>query len=364
MKNTLNFRKTLLLIMLLCTCSIIMCHSVKAEERVFSCYVTALIKGEEYRINSYYNDQDDNYYLFLPGGVGISSISVSISEESEICESTAGNLDTVSGVLSEAFLRSGDSVTLTNNVGNTYNLFVMQSNLPSVFISLPEETTIEDVHRDKEVKYDGTTVVVYNPVQEDNTNEEIIVDHKATFKGRGNSSWVYYEKKGYQIKFNKKQDVLGMGNAKKWILLANACDDSLMRNYLAFMLGKELGLVKSPDCAFVDLWINGEYRGNYLLTEKNEIDSERLNLVDSNAMLLEFDEYFYNQEEHWFDYNGLGHFVVKDTKTEDGLALNSMIDSFKNGLDSLFSIIINGKDNNEITIEDLRSFIDVESTID
>lgn len=61
-----------------------------------------------------------------------------------------------------------------------------------------------------------------------------------------------------------------MPKAKTWILLANHADPSLLRNTLAYDLAAAFGLPGSPDSRFVDLTINGEYLGNYLITEKVE----------------------------------------------------------------------------------------------
>ena len=50
-----------------------------------------------------------------------------------------------------------------------------------------------------------------------------------------------------------------MGKAKKWVLLANSSDDSLLKNYIAFSLAQNLNSQYSIHCQYVDLWIGGEY---------------------------------------------------------------------------------------------------------
>lgn len=71
------------------------------------------------------------------------------------------------------------------------------------------------------------------------------------------------------------------GAAKKWVLLANALDESMMRNYLAFNLGKALGLEFTSDCQFLNLYINGQYKGVYLLCEQVQEGSNRVNINTS-----------------------------------------------------------------------------------
>jgi hypothetical protein len=107
-------------------------------------------------------------------------------------------------------------------------------------------------------------------------------------KPRGNYTYTL-AKKPYQIKLDKKRPLFGMPAAKTWILLANYADMSLMRNKLAYDLGASLGLHGSPDSRWVDLKINGQYRGNYLITEKVEVKTNRVDLTDPQGILVELD---------------------------------------------------------------------------
>lgn len=174
---------------------------------------------------------------------------------------------------------------------------VMQSTLPSLYVTLPDGVTLADVHRDKNVKYAGTGVNLTAP---SGTYADIAVTD-AQFKGRGNSSWAFYEEKGYQIKFDKKQDVLGMGKAKKWVLIANSGDDSMLRNQVAYHISEEINMAYTTEFRYVDLWIDNNYRGTYQLGEKVEIGDERVALVDQQyGAIFERDNYYYLSEENWF----------------------------------------------------------------
>ncbi|MFT4144083.1 MAG: CotH kinase family protein [Mobilitalea sp.] len=119
---------------------------------------------------------------------------------------------------------------------------------------------------------------------------EEIIDEAAELKIRGNSS-TEVVKKTYTIKFSEKQDVLGMGKAKKWALIANAFDKSLMRNKMVFDFAKNIGLEYSPDCTFVDLYLNGRYMGNYLVTEVVEEAAARVDIDSENGDFLIEREY-------------------------------------------------------------------------
>lgn len=129
----------------------------------------------------------------------------------------------------------------------------------------------------------------------DNTGKnKDVIDAASDIKIRGNST-AGAEKKPYNFKLNKKQELLGMnGKAKKWSLLANAFDKTLIRNTLVMQLASAIGLDYTSECRFVDVYVNGEYSGNYLLIESVETGSGRIDISDpedatNNDVVLEID---------------------------------------------------------------------------
>ena len=100
-------------------------------------------------------------------------------------------------------------------------------------------------------------------------------------KGRGNTTWGA-AKKPYQIKLNKKADLLdpesGIQKAKKWILLSNPFDLTQLHNAIAFDMAYALGMETAPQGFSVDFYYDGEYRGSYYLCEKNEIGEGRIDI--------------------------------------------------------------------------------------
>lgn len=87
-------------------------------------------------------------------------------------------------------------------------------------------------------------------------------------------------KKSYNIRFEQKTDLFGMGSVKKYTLLSNNFDESLLRNVYGWEYAKAFGLHYSSDYQFVDLYINGNYYGNYVVCEGVEVDNERINIYD------------------------------------------------------------------------------------
>ena len=118
----------------------------------------------------------------------------------------------------------------------------------------------------------------------------------AGIKLRGNST-MSYAKKPYRIKFDKKQNVLGLGKAKSWVLLADYLDPSALRNQIAYNLADRVNKftaettgfeVFSPRMKLVEVYLNGEFKGMYEMgdhMQANElrVDVSELGDEDPNA---------------------------------------------------------------------------------
>lgn len=108
-------------------------------------------------------------------------------------------------------------------------------------------------------------------------------------KGRGNSTWFVHPKKPYQLKFDNKTPVLGMPEDKKWLFLAEYSDKTLMRNKISLDFGHMSYLDYTPKAEYAEVFLNEVYNGTYLITQKVEVSSNRLNLPD-NGYLIEIDQ--------------------------------------------------------------------------
>lgn len=101
----------------------------------------------------------------------------------------------------------------------------------------------------------------------------------AGVRGRGNSTW-QQEKKPYNIKFDKKVEILGMNKSKHWILLANAYyDRTQLHNATAFEVARITDFPWIQSGEFVELFINGEHLGLYYLCEKICVEKNRIDIV-------------------------------------------------------------------------------------
>lgn len=97
-------------------------------------------------------------------------------------------------------------------------------------------------------------------------------------RGRGNSTWGF-PKKPYKLRFFEKEPLLGMPADRDWVLFANFSDKTLLRNHLAFSFSRSLSLRYTPRAEFVDLSLNQEFLGNYLLVEQIKVAPHRLDIV-------------------------------------------------------------------------------------
>lgn len=106
-------------------------------------------------------------------------------------------------------------------------------------------------------------------------------------RGRGNTTWTY-PKKPFKIKLHEKAGLLGLEPERRWVLLANYLDPSLMQNALAMELAHLLKMPYTNHIKPVDLWLNKEYLGSYVLTEQIEVQDNRVD-IGENGILLSLD---------------------------------------------------------------------------
>ena len=205
------------------------------------------------------------YFIFLPADADTLKLDFTASGEVTL-DGTAVN--------------SGDSVDFTAGKSyvlacgeKSYNISVLKSeSIPSLHITT-ESGSMDAVHADKSHKEEAAITIIAD-------GETVMEDTELDYiKGRGNSTWAM-TKKPYNIKFADKIDLFGMGKAKKWSLLANHSDKTFIRNTVAFDIADKVGIDFVSKSIAVDLFINGEYYGNYLLCESVEVGSTRVDIND------------------------------------------------------------------------------------
>lgn len=153
--------------------------------------------------------------------------------------------------------------------GNDSRLWQV-TNLPTFVIN----TVDGEIPYDKEHDISSTVIII----SENGT--DVLEKSETSIRERGNASR-QFPKKPWRIKFDKKQNVLDApAKAKKWTLINNYGDKTLMRNLLAFDIARAFDMDYVPYCAPVDVILNGEYKGCYQLCDQVEINEGRLDIVE------------------------------------------------------------------------------------
>jgi hypothetical protein len=109
-----------------------------------------------------------------------------------------------------------------------------------------------------------------------------LYDGSVEIRGRGNSTWLM-PKKPFRLRLPAAAPILDMPADRDWVLLANYADKSLVRTDLAFELSRRLGLAWTPRMRHVEVFLNGEYWGSYLLGEHVKVAANRANVTAMSA---------------------------------------------------------------------------------
>lgn len=220
-----------------------------------------------------------------------------------------------------------DLTSLSYKIKNKLQL----TDVPTLYLTIPDVTDLDkDLVKNRqtgEALYHKASIDV---VDKNNTLEEFS-DDKLDIKVRGNST-ADPSKRAYRLKFGKdekdkvtgelikthKHDLMGGGYAKRnWALLANCFDHSLIRNALTCELGKIIGMPFNPGYCFVDLVINGDYRGTYQVTDHPEVGSHRIDIDEDKDWYIEFQGRSDMLDEPYLNITDLPMFSIKNPDYTD-----------------------------------------------
>ena len=158
------------------------------------------------------------------------------------------------------------------------NRFYQLTNLPTLsyhtYSGIEPYDKVHELESEVCIIYDGGTRIQEYPI---------------LIRERGNGSrYELFKKRPYRLKFNdgkshymfKGSPLQSPAKAKKWTLIPNWRDKSLMRNNVAFEMSRRLGLSYTPWIQNVDVIVNGEYKGNYQLCDQVTVDPARVDITD------------------------------------------------------------------------------------
>ena len=162
-------------------------------------------------------------------------------------------------------------------------------------------------------------------VSEPSKSSALSIDAK--IRGRGNSTW-HYPKKPYKIKLSREESILRLAPEKDWVLLANHIDGTHLINAVGMKIGQLLEMPFTNTIVPVEVTINNEYLGLYMLTEQVEVKTNRVDVGD-DGILLNLDTNFDEEWQFKSDTYDLP-VTVKYPKTMDADKLTSIKSQFEN----------------------------------
>ncbi len=232
----------------------------------------------------------------------------------------------------------------------------LNTGLPVVYINTPNSVAIDT----KDDWLAGVNMMIVKP---DNT-----IDYQGTLsmKGRGNSTWLL-DKKPYALKLDTKESILGMKKHKRWCLLANYRDRTLMRNDIAFEIAKRTELAWTPSGEFVELVFNGKHVGSYYLCEQVKVDKNRVDVAEldpevtsgegiTGGYLFELDTYY--DEVYKFKAARTNFPWMFKDPDEVNTAQFNYVQNYVNAMEDALYSTTKFKNREFVNYMDLESFVD------
>ncbi len=236
------------------------------ENGVFSCYIPA-VKTDAY-VNI--SNKDVRFDKITPFDIENAVIEIEtnayrVFSGYDLIPSGQSTCDLSNYKMFKAVAENGD-------VRNYEVKVTYFTGLPIVYINLDSNREVAS----KDV-YEGGTIHIVGA-----GNVPGLPEQRFEMHGRGNSSWGTFRKKpSYTFKLASKQSVGGMPDHKKWVMIGNYRDKTLLRNEVAWWCSQRLpGLAWTPRYQQMELVLNGMHRGVYQVTEQVRIDKNRVNIAE------------------------------------------------------------------------------------
>ena len=248
-------------------------ESVTYEKDVtdFSDAVVIVNNGKQSDFVKVHTSENGEKYLFLPAW----TVNISFANLSDKCELEV-NGEKVRHE-KNILVNSDLGISLLVDGTRTDELMVYKSeNIGALFVDC--EVSQEQLDAVNGEKY-GASCHLYDGVGRTLANEKL-----EYIRTRGNTTFEF-PKKAYEIKFVKNRELFKSGNASEWVLLANDYDKSLLRNQMVIIFAEKYANdMKYPLGDYVDVYVNGDYRGNYLMCTKPHKRGQSVHLTDLDEL--------------------------------------------------------------------------------
>jgi hypothetical protein len=305
---------------------------------------TALITDFNLNLNSSYITLSSPY---------ITNPNLALSFKTDAAKVLVGDVEQVSGKTINDFSKPV-TYSFVSELGEVkkYTIQVKHSGLPVVVINTPGAA---DIPPKTEDWLQDAVLTIYK--------NDCTIDYAGTtgIRGRGNSTWKY-PKKPYALKLDSKAEILGMPKHKRWVLLANWLDRTLLRNHVAFRIAMHTDLAWTPRGEFVEVILNGKHIGNYYLCEHIKVDENRVNVHEledtdvDGGFVMEIDTYY---DETYKFKSSVKQFpyMFKDPDEVNESQFAFMKDFINNLEESLY-------DKSRFAAREYADYLDIDSFID
>lgn len=242
----------------------------------------AVAGTEGTQIISCWEQENGAYYAFLPSYARLADVEFRLEKRQTVTIDGQRIRDGMSCGGYQLEKRYPLTITQGSQTKDGSLTFLRSGGTAAMYIDV-RSGNMDYIHEEKGNQEPGT-LRLYSP--------EGMLDYAGdlqSINGRGNVTWENNPKKPYSLRLSAEADLLGLGSAQKWILMANGFDESNLRNKAVYDFAGAAGLPYSPDCTWVDLYLNGEYAGLYLLSERNEIHPQRVDIGSVGSTLVSID---------------------------------------------------------------------------
>lgn len=220
-----------------------------------------LVKGQK-PINVWEESNSGSVYVFLPAYARLEDTTVRLTEKDEVL---LDNIPLASGMDCSAF-ELNQKYRLVKG-GIEKDLYFLRSDHVATMYIDTASRTMNDVHGDKQHRE-------YAHIELYTTSGELEYRSRSVdqIRGRGNTTWSNFAKKPYNLYLRGKQSLLNMPAADEWVLLANTYDETNLRNKVTADFARKIQSKDgfAADSRYVSLYLNGNFAGLYLLSEKVE----------------------------------------------------------------------------------------------
>ncbi len=315
-----------------------------------------------------FNAEEDVRYFFLPASSDDSLIELynGYAEDAVIGDVTIP-------AHTSAFVNYTEGEEISVSVGETKNYTF------KVYKSDAEASLYINDITNSYVDVDGNTqetdlwsFLIQNKENYCSTASYSIVDKNGVqdgdlkkIKGRGNTNWRDYDKKPFNINFSNTTTI-GDTTSKKFSLVSNTKDSTLLRNSIMYDLSHDVGAPYYSDQSFIDFFVNGVYRGSYIACQKVDLGKNTMiPLKDESedvekdfSFLVEVDVWNYKNDVYFTSKKGFN--VVLKTPDLEDFETNSpewqvRYDYIRNKYQELENALYNG------TLADIEKICDMES---